>query len=415
MKVFSMFDGVGGFIVGLERSESKLFEVLFANQYEPSRKSQDAFEVGLYQFPHVEHLNNDISLIPDSKFQEMKEKGVNMIVAGFPCQDYSVARSKSGEKGIEGKKGVLFWEIIRAVKVIKPDYLILENVDRLLKSPASQRGRDFGVMLATFNSLGYSVEWRVINAADYGMAQRRRRVFFFITKLFSPWNNYLSSIPERDILLKEGLFARQFPVEQKANKGRISKGEISEDLVRISEKFSENFWNAGIMKNGNYYSIDTIPIYEPSIPLSQILQDENEVDEKYYLSKDAINKFAELRDSKQVFRTSKEGHQYYYSEGSMSAFDDENLPGRTMLTSEGTINRSTHLIFRNNRYRLLTPIEAERLQHFEDDWTKFKKTKTGEIVQVTDRMRYFFMGNALVTKIVTRIANELEIIHSTIK
>ncbi len=78
---------------------------------------------------------------------------------------------------MKGKKGVLFWEIIRATEVIRPKYLILENVDRLLKAPSNQRGRDFAIMLAAFNQLGYSVEWRVINAADYGRAQRRRRVF----------------------------------------------------------------------------------------------------------------------------------------------------------------------------------------------------------------------------------------------
>ena len=175
MKIFSMFDGVGGFIVGLENSSKEIFKTLYSNQYEPSRKIQDAYEVGLYRFPNMEHIGTDVALIPNEKFEEMRKNGVDMIVGGFPCQDYSVARSKKNELGIEGKKGVLFWEIIRATEVIKPKYLILENVDRLLKAPSSQRGRDFAVMLAAFNELGYSVEWRVINAADYGRAQRRRR------------------------------------------------------------------------------------------------------------------------------------------------------------------------------------------------------------------------------------------------
>ncbi|MDU7144885.1 MAG: DNA (cytosine-5-)-methyltransferase [Veillonella sp.] len=151
-----MFDGVGGFIVGLENSSKEVFQTLYSNQY-------------LYRFPNMEHIGTDVALIPNEKFEEMKQNGVDMIVGGFPCQDYSVARSKKNELGIEGKKGVLFWEIIRATEVIKPKYLVLENVDRLLKAPSSQRGRDFAVMLAAFNELGYSVEWRVINAADYGI------------------------------------------------------------------------------------------------------------------------------------------------------------------------------------------------------------------------------------------------------
>ena len=187
MKVFSMFDGVGGFIVGLNNADPIYFETLYSNQYEPSRKTQDAYEVGCYRFPNIEHIPTDVALIPDEKYKEMRENGVDMIVGGFPCQDYSVARSKKNEMGIEGKKGVLFWEIIRATKTIKPKYLILENVDRLLKAPSNQRGRDFAIMLGAFNQLGYSVEWRVINAADYGRAQRRRRVFFFVYRNDTPW------------------------------------------------------------------------------------------------------------------------------------------------------------------------------------------------------------------------------------
>lgn len=92
----------------------------------------------------------------------------------------------------------------------------------------------------------------------------------------------------------------------------------------------------------------------------------------------------------------------------MSPYDDLDLPGRTMLTSEGSVNRSTHLLNIDGKYRLLTPIEAEKLQDFQPDWTKYKKLSTGEIVEVSDRMRMFFMGNALVTEIVKRIGDELQ-------
>lgn len=175
MKILELFAGVGGFRIGLENSNKEIFKTLWSNQWEPSRKSQDAFEVYNYHFPDSENLNISISDITDEKFSTMSP---DMIVGGFPCQDYSVARSKKNEQGIEGKKGVLFWEIIRATRITKPKYLILENVDRLLKAPSKQRGRDFAIMLTAFNNLGYSVEWRVINAAEYGRSQRRRRVFF---------------------------------------------------------------------------------------------------------------------------------------------------------------------------------------------------------------------------------------------
>ncbi|MBF1118913.1 MAG: DNA cytosine methyltransferase, partial [Solobacterium sp.] len=99
---------------------------------------------------------------------------------------------------------------------------------------------------------------------------------------------------------------------------------------------------------------------------------------------------------------------YTFSEGGMSEYDSLELPGRTMLTSEGSVNRSTHLLKIDGKYRLITPIEAERLQDFPDDWTRYKRNAKGEVVEVSDRMRMFFMGNALVTGIVKRIGDELQ-------
>ena len=426
MQIFSMFDGVGGFIVGLNNADNKIFKTTYSNQFEPSKKSQDAFEVGVYRFPNMEHINDNVEDIPNEKFDEMRENGVDMIVGGFPCQDYSVARSKKHEMGIEGKKGVLFWQIIRAVKHISPKYLILENVDRLLKSPSKQRGRDFAIMLAEFNELGYSVEWRVINAADYGRAQRRRRVFFFIYKNSTGWAKHIDKVFEAtsntdnslvyeddhkydDYIFKDGLFARQFPVVELPYKNRHSFGELSDDIVNISDNFTGKIWNSGVMRHGKYYTIDTEPtIDEKSITLGEIIIPEEKVPENYYVTGEKLKKFHYLRGPKKIERTSVDGHVYTYSEGGMSPYDSLELPGRTMLTSEGSVNRSTHLLNINGRYRLITPIEAERLQDFPDDWTKYKQTSDGKVVEVSDRMRMFFMGNALVTGIVTRIGIELK-------
>jgi len=419
IKVLELFAGVGGFRVGLEHSNNKLFETKWANQWEPSRKSQDAFEVYDYHFSDSENININIEEISDETFERMD---ADLIVGGFPCQDYSVARSKKHEMGIEGKKGVLFWQIIRAVNHIQPKYLILENVDRLLKSPSKQRGRDFAIMLAAFNSLGYSVEWRVINAAEYGRSQRRRRVFFFVYHNDTPFakkmdksfeNKNRTEIDENtydDYIYHEGLFARQFPIKKASYKNRQASYELTEDIVEISDNFTGTVWNTGIMRHGRYYTIDTEPLGdEKPITLGTIIQPAAEVSEKYYLTdKNKVEKFKYLRGPKKIERRTSEGHVYTFAEGGMSPYDDLSLPGRTMLTSEGSVNRSTHLLNIDGRYRLLTPIEAERLQDFPDDWTKYKKLSTGEIVEVTDRMRMFFMGNALVTEIVKRIGDELQ-------
>lgn len=424
MKVFSMFDGVGGFIVGLNNADSTFFQTLYSNQYEPSKKNQDAYEIGCYHFPDIKHIPTDVSLISNENFLEMRNNGVDMIVGGFPCQDYSVARSKKYENGIEGKKGVLFWEIIRATKIIQPKYLILENVDRLLKSPSNQRGRDFAIMLSAFNQLNYSVEWRVINAADYGRAQRRRRIFFFIYKNDSKWANKLDKCYEKhkdlnpidfykSYIYQKGLFAQQFPINPFSS-NNISFEHLSNDLTYISNHFniSNNkscFYNSGIMRYGIYFSAPTEPLNdEKPIALRNILVSESNIPKKFLIEGVKLEKFKYLRGAKKIIRQSSDGHTYTYSEGAMSEFDSIDLPGRTILTSEGSINRSTHLLKINDIYRLLTPIEAERLQDFPDNWTKFKLNSKGEVVEVSDRMRMFCMGNALVTGIVTRIANGIK-------
>lgn len=422
INVLELFAGVGGFRVGLERSNPEKYITKWSNQYEPSRVSQDAFDVYNYHFPNSININKDIETIPDEVFEKMN---ADLIVGGFPCQDYSVARSKKGELGIQGKKGVLFWQIIRATELIKPKYLILENVDRLLKSPSSQRGRDFAIMLVAFNQLGYSVEWRVINAAEYGRSQRRKRVFIFVYRNDLPWSKYLDTKYEesnqitnnddcyKQYIFKEGLFAKQFPVKNSPYKGRQNHGLLSGDIVEVSDNYSlGSVWNSGVMRHGVFHTFDTEPISEEPIPLHMIVQPESEVDEKYYLTTKQIEKFNYLRGAKKVERTSANGHKYVYSEGGMSPYDDLDLPGRTMLTSEGTVNRSSHLLFINENYRFLTPVEAERLQDFPDDWTKYKRTNGGEVVELSDRRRLFFMGNALVTEIVKRIGDGLEIIDT---
>src|SRR5699024_1358073 len=263
-----------------------------------------------------------------------------------------------------------------------PKYVLLENVDRLLKSPSSQRGRDFAVMLSTLNELGYDVEWRVINAADYGNAQRRRRVFIFAYRRNMDYSLEMINYDDEQMIYNKGMFARAFNVEEKPNKNRVASVNLSNDIVEVSDNFSFKFFNSGIMRDGHLTTIDTIPVYESATPLSEVL--ESQVDEKYFLDEVKLEKFKYLRGGKKIERTSKDGYKYTYSEGGMSETDSLDLPGRTMLTSEGSVNRSTHLIEQEGKRRIITPVEAERLNGFPDNWTD----------TMPERARYFCMGNA---------------------
>jgi DNA (cytosine-5)-methyltransferase 1 len=424
LNILELFAGVGGFRVGLEGSNPHFFRTKWANQWEPSKKTQDAFEVYNLHFSDSENINRSIYDISNAEFKAMN---ADLIVGGFPCQDYSVARSKKGEMGIEGVKGVLFWQIIRATAQILPKYLILENVDRLLKSPSKQRGRDFAIMLSAFNNLGYSVEWRVINAADYGGVQRRRRVFFFVYRNDCRYaktidGHYGVNMPDDafvNYIMKDGFFARQFPVKYcliyDKKQARQFSTKLLKDIVDVSDSFSGKVWNSGIMRYGKYFTIDTQTSEEELAKvrfIGSILQPSNEIDERFFISdSDKIAKFQYLRSSKKIVRITPEGHEWIYSEGGMAPYDSLDLPARTMLTSEGTINRSTHFLKIDDKYRLLTPLECERLNDFPDNWTKYKLCD-GEQVELSDSMRYYIMGNALVTGIIKKIGDELQIIDS---
>lgn len=397
INVVELFAGVGGFRLGLEKANKQLFKTVWANQWEPSKKVQHAFDCYTHNFKEGYASNEDITSVPDETFQNLN---IDLLVGGFPCQDYSVARSLSKEEGIKGKKGVLFWDIKRVLENSHPKYVLLENVDRLLKSPSKQRGRDFAVMLATFRDLNYIVEWRVINAAEYGHAQRRRRVFIFAYKENLDFAKKQSVHSQDELIYEKGFFAQTFPVQREAYKNRRMSVTLPEDIVDISDNFSFEFHLAGRMEKGNVHTIHTIPQLQRAIPLGEIL--ENEVDEKYYLTEAQIEKFAYLRGPKKIERTSADGHKYIFSEGGMSPVDDLALPGRTMLTSEASVNRSTHIVEIDGRKRFLTPVECERLNSFPDNWT----------ANIPERMRYFTMGNALVVNLVEDMAKTIEKIES---
>lgn len=400
LNILELFAGVGGFRVDLEKASPK-FKTLWSNQFEPSRKSQDAFEVYNYHFPYSENWNEDITTIPNERFSALKGK-VDLIIGGFPCQDYSVAKTKKNEQGIQGQKGVLFWEIIRATRLSQPKYLLLENVDRLLKAPSKQRGRDFAIMLRAFADLGYGVDWRVINPADYGWCQRRKRVFLFVYRKDTPYFKQQQVLDDFGVDTS-GIFEETHETKAEVVKDRSSSFVLPEDIVEVSDSFSTQFWNSGSMIEGQVVTKELEPKYEGSRKvLGDILEDLSDLPNSLYLSKDKVEKFRYLRGAKKFERTNSEGFTYTYSEGAMSLVDSADLPSRTLLTSEGSISRTTHLIEDEKGYRLLTVLETERLQGFPDNWTKVKLSK-GKEVRVSDTRRKFFMGNALVVEVVENL------------
>lgn len=395
-----LFAGVGGFRLGMERLQTGWSTVWFS-QWEPDKKTQWAHDCYVEHFGDSPDLNGeyhtgeDIGIVDKATIPDH-----NLLVGGFPCQDYSVAHTLASSKGLEGKKGVLWWQIRNVLIAKKPAFCIFENVDRLLKSPAKQRGRDFGVILACLVELGYSAEWRVVNAADYGAAQRRRRTFIFAYRNDSAYGRSLAGKDAEDILFHDGFMYKAFPCK---SDGDISSVELSSDVVEVSDKFAFSFENAGYMTNHVIYTAKIKEVVEKPVLLGEIL--EQNVDSRFYITDDKMPKWTYLKGSKKIPRRAANGHEYIFSEGPVAFPDPWNRPGRTMLTSESTLNRSTHVVSDpgTGRLRTLTPIEAERLQGFNDNWTK--DTTSGEM---PDRMRYFCMGNALVVPMITRMGKVLD-------
>lgn len=396
--ICELFAGVGGFRLGFDRLESG-WETTWFSQWEPGARTQWAHDCYVQHFGDSSDLNNEFHTGEDiSKMDKQAIPNHTLLVGGFPCQDYSVAHTLSSSHGIEGKKGVLWWQIRDTIIAKKPPFCIFENVDRLLKSPAKQRGRDFGVILACLAQEGYSVEWRVVNAAQYGAAQRRRRTFIYAYKDNTVYGQKMSKVPAESVIKAKGLMAKTFPIQ---NMGQLTEAVISKDIVDVSDNFAFMFENAGYMHAGKIYTSRIAETEERAILLGEILQ--KNVDEKYYIPSDKKAKWVYLKGAKKIPRTSANGHEYVFSEGPVAFPDSWDRPGRTMLTSESTLNRSTHVVADpgTGELRLLTPVEAERLQGFDDDWTN-----TG----MPDRMRYFCMGNALVVPMITRMGRVLDTI-----
>lgn len=422
--VCELFAGVGGFRCGLnsikkieDTQKKEKWNTVWFSQWEPGKTKQWAHDCYTAHFgTSLDLKDEDTTNIDISIVNKVDIPDHNLLVGGFPCQDYSVARSLNGEKGIEGKKGVLWWSIYDILKTKHTPFVLLENVDRLLKSPSKQRGRDFGIILSCLNAEGYIAEWRVINAAEYGAGQRRRRTFIFAYRNDTNFSKSLNYDDIKNLLTKNGFFAQTFPIKDFEEKV-IKLTDITSDILEVSNNFAFDFENSGIAVNGKIYTVKSISEKIKPITLGELLET-GAVDKKYFISDknlyytnhdsthsdetetelpaESRHTWQYLKGAKRKYRTAANGHKYVYSEGAIPMIDEWNVPARTMLTSESSFNRSTHIVKDkvNGKIRLLTPIEAERIQGFPDNWTD-----TG----MPEKMRYFCMGNALVVPMIEKM------------
>ncbi len=458
LRAVELFAGVGGFRIGLEGhpgAEPGSIRVVWANQWEHSTKKQHAAEVyvarwGLKpdpsrptRFVHPTHaedvlVNEDISTINAADVPQH-----DLLCGGFPCQDYSVAKTLDKAAGLGGKKGVLWWEIHRIAAHHRPKHLLLENVDRLLKSPRGQRGRDLAVMLASLDELGYMVEWRVVDASAYGFPQRRKRVFLLAHASGSEgYTAVESGLPPHEWLSYSGTLAQALPIAGFGTLDGLPSFKLrngpDEDLADITTNFNSGkgdrgtpFKSSGLMFRGTVWTADSTPKHTgDSETLADVLVRASEVPAAFILTPESLLRekgWIYLKGGKKEQRRGRDGFTYSYNEGPITFPDALDRPSRTIITGEGGAgpSRFKHVVaFRPTasqrsalnldgehateaRARLelkktewvrrLVPVELERLNGFPDNHTE----------GAPDGRRAFFMGNALVCGVVERIASAL--------
>ena len=408
--VIELFAGVGGFRVGLAAAK---WRTVFSNQWEPSTKAQHASDVYEANFKKGLHSNEDVAIVAEQLRLDLKNKELvaipdaDLLVGGFPCQDYSVAKTLHTSHGLSGKKGVLWWQIHKLVDLKRPKFVFLENVDRLLKSPASQKGRDFAIMLKTLGDLGYSIEWRVVNAAEIGFPQRRIRVFIVAKRndvLDKSWSDNAGKF-----LSKSSVLARAFPVATMTEVETRQLEGLPEDITQtfgIGAKKSF-FLNAGRYRNGiiETAKVKVVPAAEVWT-LKDVIEPDDAVPDSFWIDESKLGEWSYLKGSKNETRTHKaSGTKYQYNEGQMAFPDLLENPSRTILTGEGgnSASRFKHIIETKRGHRRLMPVELERLNGFPDGWTQLDK----EGREMSDVRRAFFMGNALVVGLIERVGEVL--------
>lgn len=315
----SLFTGIGGFDLGLDRAG---FECAWQVEID-----SNCNQILQRHWPDVERFQDIKSIRPGQLGK------VDLISAGFPCQDFSKAGTR---KGLEGNRSGLFWEVVRVAKVARPKWLLLENVPGIL---SQNGGRDFATVIESVGQLGYGLAWRVLDSQYFGLAQRRKRVFII---------GYLGAPCPREILFDEK--SGSWHPEKGRGKGEIAATITSGGASKHSREPGFIVWDAmQITSKANRSRID------PGSPAP------------------TLNQKGQVFVSDELAQSSA-----WKMRGGISG------GGKGYLEST---DKSFTLMTNQDQYigtRRLTPVECERLQGFPDGWTFG-----------SDTGRYRAIGNAV--------------------
>jgi len=370
IRYFSMFTGVGGFELGLERANSlsrikegeiqTTNEGIMSNTCEQNGNRREQYPmykcVGMsefdkysnqvlkYRFPNIKNYGDCTKIKPEDL------PDFDMLCGGFPCQAFSIAGKR---RGFEDTRGTMFFEVARILKIKRPKIVLLENVKGLLNH---NKGETFSVILQTLDELGYEIQWMVLNSKFHGVPQNRERVLII-------GNLRGTSRPE---ILPFGTI------------NKINNGECKEQVARClsAQYYKQGQWEQYIQQlnnpthsNNRIYGEDGI---SPALNTAQ-----------------GGNRQPKIYDD--------------YNQKMRSDNIAETLTQNTGSKAE----RNGQKLVDGMQIRRLTPVECCRLQGFPDDWNEWGTDDKGEVVKMSDTQKYKQMGNAVTTNVIRAIGGRI--------
>jgi len=314
LKCLSLFSGIGGFDLALQRQGHEIVGACEIDKY--------ARQIYAKHFPEVPIHKDATKINPDNL------PDFDIIVGGFPCQAFSVAGKR---RGFEDTRGTLFFEIARIAQKKRPRYLLLENVKGLL---SHERGETFRTILKTLDELGYDTQCSIVNTKDF-LPQNRERIFIVAT---------LGEESRREIFPLGEISS----ISNKKNKGEQGKGtrirgqDCSSTIdaryggLRNSGETYLMYYNKSESQAARVYNIEGLC---PTLGTGHAMQSPNI----------AVPVLTPDRKEKR-----QNGRR----------FKEDGDPAFTLTAQD------RHGIYDGKRIRRLTPKECERLQGFPDNWTE---------------------------------------------
>ena len=375
MKVGSLFSGVGGFDLGLERSGH---EIVWQVEYDKQARS-----ILRKHWPDVK-MYNDVQQVGGKDGEAGRDvlEEVDLICGGFPCQDLSVAGHR---RGLDGSKSGLWYEFYRILKECRPKYCLVENVPGLF---SSNKGRDMEVLVRGLEELGYQWQYRILDSQYFGVPQRRRRVFIV---------GYLGEGCAPQVLLESESLPWHPATSREEGQGSAGDAGCSDEdsgreqvVARCTGyakyKMEDEMKASSPLRARHNEATDLV--------VPRIFQ-QNTRDEVRYMNGDG-----QLAGALPAQPGSKQ-QNYVATHQQVAPTLNSSGAGTSRPGGQGA---EPGFYISSDAPRRLTPRECERLQGFPDDWTRLDDTGK----EMADGPRYRMMGNAVTVNVAEFIGAQLK-------